>query len=152
MHTASSALLNVFRPAFAGPPIASPSQAADLDPLDDDASPVDWSEEDVVFLHWRLPGSDARSRRQRLVAVPEKLQDFLVCTAHRLVLQERFRAECTQLAHARQVLLEPPRVLKSEVDAGAPPGLPGRQDKKHVSAAGQHEPFLDHHALQRFFE
>ena len=54
MHTASSALLNVFRPAFAGPPIESPSQAADLDRLDDDPSPVDWSEEDIVFLHWRL--------------------------------------------------------------------------------------------------
>jgi hypothetical protein len=34
------------------------SSASDRDAfgaaLDDDMSPVDWSEEDVVFLHWRL--------------------------------------------------------------------------------------------------
>ena len=54
MHTASSALLSVFRPAFAAPAPASTAPAVNTDPLDDDASPVEWSEEDVVFLHWRL--------------------------------------------------------------------------------------------------
>lgn len=54
MHTASSALLSVFLPAFAGPAPAPTACAVNTDPLDDDTSPVDWSEEDVVFLHWRL--------------------------------------------------------------------------------------------------
>jgi len=36
------------------PSARAPDDAA-VDPqLDDDASPVEWSEEDVVFLHWRL--------------------------------------------------------------------------------------------------
>ena len=36
------------------PSVTVPDDAA-VDPqLDDDASPVEWSEEDVVFLHWRL--------------------------------------------------------------------------------------------------
>jgi hypothetical protein len=55
-----------FHPASAGfvfPPLAAASQlrpAAISDQgaidvlLDDDASPVEWSEEDIVFLHWRL--------------------------------------------------------------------------------------------------
>lgn len=58
--------LRVDRPASAGlslPPLAAllhrPSAAAsDRTPsdaeFDDDTSPVEWSEEDVVFLHWRL--------------------------------------------------------------------------------------------------
>ena len=54
MHIASSALLSVFRPAFAAPAPAPTAPAVNTDPLDDDASPVEWSEEDVVFLHWRL--------------------------------------------------------------------------------------------------
>ena len=56
----------VFRPTAAGPvfpplaatcrhrPAAIPDHAA-LEPmLDDEDTPVEWSEEDIVFLHWRL--------------------------------------------------------------------------------------------------
>lgn len=55
-----------FHPASAGfvfPPFMAASHlrpTAILDPvaidaqLDDDASPVEWTEEDIVFLHWRL--------------------------------------------------------------------------------------------------
>ena len=55
-----------FQPALAGhvfPPFMTASQmrpvdipdrtAIDAEP-DDDATPVEWSEEDIVFLHWRL--------------------------------------------------------------------------------------------------
>lgn len=61
-----SASPGVFHPASVGlvfPPLAAdpnlrfaaiPDRGA-LDALpDDDASPVEWSEEDIVFLHWRL--------------------------------------------------------------------------------------------------
>ena len=67
MHnpSASSALLAVFRPAYTGLPFARPApltqrygghpESPDFAALlDDDSSPVEWSEEDVVFLHWRL--------------------------------------------------------------------------------------------------
>ena len=36
------------------PSATAPDDAAVDTQLDDDASPVEWSEEDVVFLHWRL--------------------------------------------------------------------------------------------------
>jgi len=61
-----SASHSTFHPASAGfvfPPFAVPAhprsaaipERAVIDALlDDEASPVEWSEEDIVFLHWRL--------------------------------------------------------------------------------------------------
>lgn len=59
-----SASLRAYTPASAGlvfaaiasnpRPTAQPDRAAVDALLDDDASPVEWSEEDIVFLHWRL--------------------------------------------------------------------------------------------------
>ncbi len=61
-----SASPGVFRPDPAGPEFqpfgalshrrsATTIDRTNLDgPLDDDTSPVEWSEEDIVFLHWRL--------------------------------------------------------------------------------------------------
>lgn len=48
---------SVFRPFEALSHLRSPAtlDRTTLDgSLDDDASPVEWSEEDIVFLHWRL--------------------------------------------------------------------------------------------------
>lgn len=54
------------RPASVGPtvspcpaplrhrPAAIPDRAAPDSPLEDEDSPVEWSEEEIVFLHWRL--------------------------------------------------------------------------------------------------
>ena len=58
--------LRVIRPAYAGLPMsplarllhrlpaAVPDHTATDAEFGDDTSPVEWSEEDVVFLHWRL--------------------------------------------------------------------------------------------------
>ena len=35
--------------------------------LDDDASPVEWSEEDIVFLHWRLLQERSACRKVKLI-------------------------------------------------------------------------------------
>ena len=61
-----STLLRDIGPASAGlpfppleaplhrPPATAPDRTTTEAELDDDTSPVEWSEEDVVFLHWRL--------------------------------------------------------------------------------------------------
>ena len=54
-HPASAGFL--FQPLAAVSqlqPAATPDRDAIDALLDDDASPVEWSEEDIVFLHWRL--------------------------------------------------------------------------------------------------
>ena len=54
-HPASAGF--VFLPFAAAPnlrSVAIPERPAIDALVDDDASPVEWSEEDIVFLHWRL--------------------------------------------------------------------------------------------------
>jgi hypothetical protein len=36
------------------PPVAIPDHTAQEEMIDDAEAPVEWSEEDIVFLHWRL--------------------------------------------------------------------------------------------------